>query len=178
MLEQQPDVERAERAEHEEEDDRREQPREDPCEPLHRRRRHDRGAVLQRQERIGLAQARARAVGGGEHAERPQLLLDEEADVVGADAAPEALGHDVGDLRLVALAVGGLGDEVQQLGELDDLPVRAAGEVRRVLEPRVLELAEQLDALGEARRERAWRALPARAGMASLGGHERRAPTR
>jgi hypothetical protein len=43
---------------------------------------------------------------------------------------------------------------VQQLGEQDDLPVAPAREVRRVLEAGVLELAKQLDALGEPRSRR------------------------
>ena len=46
--------------------------------------------------------------------------------------------------------VGGLGDVMQQRGELQHLPISATGEVRRVDEAGVLEAPEQLDAVGEA----------------------------
>jgi hypothetical protein len=57
----------------------------------------------------------------------------------------------LGDLAHRAAAVGTLGDEVQRLRELDDLPVRAADDPGRHLEAGVLVLADQLDAVGQVR---------------------------
>ena len=95
----------------------------------------DRRAELQREQRVRPLERGARPVGGGKHAERAQLLLDEEPDVVGADLAADVVRDGLGDRAVVALPVGGLGDAVEQLGELERLPVGAAGEVRRLLKP-------------------------------------------
>ena len=109
----------------------------------------DRPAMAEREQRLALGQLRRRPVGLREHAERAQLLLGELADVRRADAAPELLGDDGGDLLGVAAAVAARRDVVQQRGQLDHLPVAAAGQQRRLAEPGVLELADQLDAVGE-----------------------------
>jgi hypothetical protein len=55
----------------------------------------------------------------------------------------------LGDLGPVALAVDRLCQAIQDLGQLDDLPVRAARDEGRVLEAGVLELAGELDAVRE-----------------------------
>ena len=74
------------------------------------------------------------------------------------------------DLRTpIPLPVDLLGDEVQELGEPQDLPVHAARQVRRLLEARALVLADELDALGEPRHGRV-RGLPLlRLGLCSGG---------
>ena len=107
-----------------------------------------RPAVPERQQRRALLELRRAAVRGREHAQRPQLLVDQELDVVAGDAPAVLLGHDVGDRLDVALPVGRLGHQVQELRELHDLAVGAAREVRGDLEARALELADQLDPVG------------------------------
>ena len=111
-------------------------------------RRDDRDLELERQHRVGgllLRRLRARAC---QDSERRQLLRELE-DAVAVEAAPEPLGDAFGD-RIGVAAVHLLEDEVEELGQLDDLPVRAADEVRLLLEPRALVLADQLDAVCQA----------------------------
>jgi hypothetical protein len=95
---------------------------------------------------------RARAVGGGEDPERAQLLVGEHLDHVAGHAAADRVTERVGDRVEVAVAVDPLGQLVEQLRELDHLTVRAPDDVRRLLEARVLVLADELDAVGKARR--------------------------
>ena len=96
--------------------------------------RQQRAAVMQRRDRLALVERRRAAVAQGEDAERPQLALGDEGDLVGADrpAAPGA--HVMGDRVDVAPAVGGVGYGVEQLGQLDDLAVRAPRDEGRVPE--------------------------------------------
>src|SRR5439155_16525785 len=68
--------------------------------------------------------------------------------------SPEPLGGLRRDLVVRAPAVDGLGHDVEQLRQLDHLAVGAPCDVRRLLETGTLVLADQLDAVGEARRRR------------------------
>ena len=126
--------------------------------------------MAERQQRRALLELRRAAVGVREHPERAQLLLDEEGDVVAAHPPAEALRDDIRDRLDVALAVTRLGDQVEQLRELDDLAVGAARQQRRLPEARVLELPDQLDAVRELGRLRDGR----RGGDVSLEAHRRR----
>jgi hypothetical protein len=56
------------------------------------------------------------------------------------------------DLGVRALAVDLLGQRMEERSHLHDLAVGPAGQTRGLLEPRVLEAAEQLDAGGAPRR--------------------------
>ena len=105
-------------------------------------------AVAPRRTKPRRARARGAAVGAREHAQRPQLLVDQEPHVVARDAPAVLLAHDVGDRLDVALAVARLGHQVEELRELHDLAVGAAREVRGDFETRALELADQLDPVG------------------------------
>jgi hypothetical protein len=140
-----PDIERRDRQQHRHEHERRVQPSQEPRGAVGRLLRQHRPPVPEREQRHALLQPRRAAVGVREHAQRPQLLVDQELDVVAGDAAAVLLAHEVGDRVDVAPSVARLGHEVEQLRELDDLPVRAACEVRGDLEARALELADQLD---------------------------------
>jgi Bacterial extracellular solute-binding protein len=91
------------------------------------------------------------AILGLRHAERAQPL-DEHLRLVGSELDAVAAGRASCDLLVVAAAVDLLGEDVEQPLHLDDLPVRAAREIGRVLEPRALVLADQLHALGQAGR--------------------------
>jgi hypothetical protein len=84
-----------------------------------------------------------------EHTERRQLLLEEEADVVGGDGATEQSGHPSRHLSGVSLAVDALGDEVQDPADLDDPAVGVAQQVGRLLEARAAVGTEELGPEGE-----------------------------
>ena len=129
----------------------------------------DRAPVAQGEQRLALGQLRRRPVGLREDAEGAELPLGELTDVLAADAPPFPFGDDGGDLLGVAAPVAGLRHRVQQRRELDHLAVAAAGQQRRLAEPGVLVLAEQLDAVGEDEdlRVRGW----CRGGRDAGGGH-------
>ena len=127
---------------------------EDRGDRLRRSLRDQGGAELERQHRVGLLELGARPVGLGDDAERPELLLDQDLNVVRTDRAAELLGHALGDRRVVATAVDLLGDEVEETRHLNGLAVGAAGDVGRLLEAGLLVLADQLDSRGEARGDR------------------------
>ena len=88
------------------------------------------------------------ATGRREHPERPELLLHQDPNVIGADGAPELLAHPPSDLIEVLLSIGFGGDQVEQSGELDDLAIGSAGEVNLFLKSRALVLADKLGAFG------------------------------
>ncbi|MCF0091087.1 hypothetical protein B0E37_06206 [Streptomyces sp. MH192] len=92
---------------------------------------------------------------GNRHPERVQLLLDQIADVVRAELPPEPGADPVGDGLRVADAVDRGGHEVQQPGELHDLPVPPTGDVLGCGEPRALVLAVQREPRAEPRHSRA-----------------------
>src|SRR5207302_11371357 len=106
--------------------------------------RNERRAKLEREERIDLPKLGARAVGLGDHDERAELLLDEEADVVAREPALEAPAHAGADLVEAPPPVGLFGHHVEELRELDDLAVLATGDVGRLLEARALVDPDQL----------------------------------
>jgi hypothetical protein len=175
VREEEPGVEGEQRRQQHGEHRGREQPAEPASDPLHRALRHQRAAVPEGQQRVELAQRRARAVGRRHEPQRAQLALDEELDVVRADRAAEAPADVLRHGRLVTTAVGRLGHEVQQPAELDDLAVGAPREVRRLLEARALELAEELHSLGESRgRGLSRRRLGGRVGRGHADGPFRR----
>jgi hypothetical protein len=72
-------------------------------------------------------------------------------DVVRAHPALDRLADSSGNLLIRALAVGELRDGVEQRRKLYDLAVRAARNVRGLLEARPLVLTDQLDAVGKLR---------------------------
>ena len=123
--------------------------------------------MTQREQRRALVELGRAAVGGREHAERAQLLLDEELDVLPAHAASVALADNVGDRLGSRWPSQASATRKSSGGELDDLAVGAAGEQRGLLEARALELADQLDALCEPRRGRL-RSGAAAAAMSSV----------
>jgi len=78
----------------------------------------------------------------GHHTERRQLVDDEIGDLVGAQRPAEVAADQVRDGAGSPAAVDTAGDEVQQLGQLDHLPVGAPDEGGRLGEAAVLQLAE------------------------------------
>ena len=125
-----PDVEGRDREQQRQLDDGRVQPAQHAAARLTRRFGDQRLAVAQGEQRRTLVELRRAAVGQREHPQRTQLLLDEELDVLAAHPLAVRLGDGVRDRLGVALPVARLGDEVEQPGELDDLAVGAASEMR------------------------------------------------
>jgi hypothetical protein len=82
---------------------------------------------LQAEERIGLLDVGALAAHVGKHAERAQLVVDEGADVVGGDGLAVLVADAAGDVVVRRVAVTLVGDEVQELAELDLLAARYCG---------------------------------------------------
>jgi hypothetical protein len=170
VREEQPAVERDE-AEHDgDHHGRQEQRAEDRRQRVREPRGDDGGAELQRQQRVDLAQLRARAVGRGHNAERAQLLVDQQLDGGAVDAAAEGLADAAADLLGVTPAVRLLGHHVEQVRQLDHLAVGAADDPGRGLEAGVLVLADELHAVGEPRRRCGGR-LGAGRGRGRGGGH-------
>ena len=99
-----------------------------PMEPLGQ----DPSPETQGQERIGTSQGGIRPA-GLEEPEGLQLGLDEVVDVVRADRPAEIVGNRRCDLGGVACAVEQRGDQVQQPGDLDDLPVASPQQVLGLL---------------------------------------------
>src|SRR5207253_5166631 len=91
------------------------------------------------------------AVASGQDPERPQLAVNQRLNVVRTDAAPKLLGDGLCDLSIAPRAVAVGGHEVQEAGQLEDLPVGSPGEERRFFESGILVLPEQFEALSEAR---------------------------
>ncbi|HEX2024560.1 MAG TPA: hypothetical protein VHF00_07620, partial [Acidimicrobiales bacterium] len=85
-------------------------------------------------------------------------------------AEPEWAGHLGGDALEVAAAVDRLEGDVEQLGELHHLAVLAPDERGRLLEPRLLELADEGDAIGPLRDPRRAGRTRARRPTAVLNG--------
>ena len=108
-----------------------EQRRERGRDPSGHRRVGDDPSQAQRQQRVGLPELGLGAVGCAEQAERAQLGLGEEADVVLRHLTAVGRADHRGDLGEAALAVDGLEDQVEQRGQLDRLPVRASDQGRR-----------------------------------------------
>ena len=146
-----PDVERAEASEHGDHDRREEQGLEDLRDRVDDPLGDERGAQPQRQQRIGLLKLRLGAVRRRDHAQRLESLLDELAVIVRAHAALDRLADRGGDLLVRPLSVGELGDQVEERRKLDHLAVGAAHDVGRLLEPRPLVLADEVDTAREAR---------------------------
>ena len=134
------------RRHHHERDEQRQEGSRDPVD--HASRDHGR-AELQREQRIRRRDLGRGPVVLGQDSQGLQLLLDQVLHAVGIDPPAEHGGHLVRDLVQVAIAVQALRHEVQERRELDHLPVGAPHEVRGLLEPRSLVLAEQLDALAQ-----------------------------
>src|SRR5207249_1080605 len=85
--------------------------------------------------------------------DRAQLLLHEELRPLRVEAATDTWRDVLADCLVAPLAVDGLGDRVEQSWHLDHLAVTAAHDVRRLLEPRVGVLPDQLDAVCEPRHD-------------------------
>ena len=150
--EEEPEVERAEPGQHGEDHGRQEERPEDRRDRVDDALRDERRTELEREQRIRLAELLLGAVRGRDDPERAQLLVDQELRVLGADPALEGLRRALGDLGVVAAAVDLLGEHVQERGQLDHLSVGAASKVGRVLVARPLHPADQIDAVGQARR--------------------------
>ena len=147
----QPDVESDEG-----EDDRRHHRRPEQRPEERRRRAHEVGgnharAEAEREQRVDLLHLGGHAVALGDQAEAAQLPVEEHLDHLGVDAALDAVTQRLRDLGGVAPAVDLLGERVEDGRELDDLPVLAAREVRRLLEARVLVAPDELDLARQAR---------------------------
>jgi hypothetical protein len=87
------------------------------------------------------------ATGRREHPERPEPLLHQDPNVIGANDAPELVADPPSDLIEVLLSIGFGGDQVEQSGEPHDLAVVSAGEVNLFLKSRAFVLADKLGAL-------------------------------
>lgn len=88
--------------------------------------------ALEDQQEIGARSGNALLVllaGRDGQAEGLELVLHQILDIVRADLASEAATDPVGDGHRVAHTVDGLGDEVEQPGQLDHLPVRPADQI-------------------------------------------------
>ena len=104
----------------------------------------DDAAELEREQRVRPLQLGLAPVGPLEQPERAQRLAHQVVDVVGPDQPTGRLTDGVGDLGDRAPSVDGEQHLVQQRGELQDLPVRPAGEGRGLPVARPRHLAEQL----------------------------------
>ncbi|GAA3075260.1 hypothetical protein GCM10020000_70470 [Streptomyces olivoverticillatus] len=92
----------------------------------------------------------------GGDAERCELLVDEEGDVLGGELPARLTAEFIGDVRHDRLGAGpvasrpgavqSLDDLVEQGGQPDQLPVGAADQLGRLAVAGVLELADQLGA--------------------------------
>ena len=86
----------------------------------------DGGPEPQPEERIGLLGHRTAPVSLGQHAQRAQLVFDEELDLVGLEAAMN-LGRDlIGHLLVAVVTIGLGGHAVEQGRQLNDLAVGPA----------------------------------------------------
>ena len=141
-----PRVERQQAPERADHDRRAEQGRQRGGDRLHRLRPHDADPELQRQQGIEARERRRRSVAAGHHAQRVQLLLEDVADLVGADVQLELGSGPPRDLlqRLPRYRVRG--DDEEQARDLNDLPVGSSHVIGRLPERRPLDRSEQLGA--------------------------------
>ncbi len=103
------------------------------------------------QQRTGLAQV-VGGRGGTDDAERGELVVDQVVDVVDADRPAEGGADQGGDVGDAPDSVEEGEHQIEQAGQLDDLPVGAAHQVLGLVEGGGLVLAEQLGARGQAKR--------------------------
>src|SRR5205823_11060390 len=120
--------------------------------------RDDAGLQLEAERLGGAGGEEHDPVGAHGDPRGPELAGDQKVHVGRGhrtlELAPQ-VGRDVLD---IALPVDEVSDGVQELGKLDHPPVRAPGEISRLLEPTPLVAADELEAWGETgdgrRRER------------------------
>jgi hypothetical protein len=150
----QPGVERQQRSERDRDDRGAKEMAQHAADRVDGGRRDHRGAHPQAEDGVAALEVGRRAVGAGDDAERMELLLQQVGDLVRADAQIERgadLRRHVGEADLRA---GVLGDDVEQARQLHHLAVRAPHEMRRLLQRRAVDGAEQLAARQEAERMR------------------------
>ena len=112
----------------------------------------DPGPEPQAQEHgAGLGEGHSGGVVGGDDPERGEFVVDDVGDVVGAHGPVELDRDGGGDDGGGGVGGGGQGggDEVEQAGQLDDLPVTAAQQELGLGESGGLVHAEQLRARGQ-----------------------------
>ncbi len=108
----------------------------------------DGDAKSEAEQRVGPLGLGVTAVGAGEQAERSQLLGHQRSHVVRADALAGLFRDDGRHRRLVAGAVDGLEQGVQERCQLHHLPVATPREGRRDPVAGSRHLPDQLDAFG------------------------------
>ena len=89
---------------------------------------------------------------GGEQPERLEPVLDQEADVVGDDGATELVARALSHALEVPLAVDRQQDQVEQVGQVDDLAIATTDQVVRLFVSGAVVLSQQFGALGQPQR--------------------------
>jgi hypothetical protein len=113
----------------------------------------DLGPITQGQQRLRTGKRLVSDLSRiGEQAEGPELVLDEVADVFGDDGSIELFARLHSHTLEVALAIEAQEDEVEQVGQMEDLAVAATDQVVRLMVSRALVLPQQFGALGQSQR--------------------------
>ena len=105
-----------------------------------------------RQQRVGLREWWVGPVGVLQHTKRAELFLGEILDVVRTGGLADTFGNRCCDLLVRPLPVDAGDHDVQQVGELDRLARREPNDRGWLFETGMLELADELQPIGEFKR--------------------------
>ena len=112
----------------------------------------DLGPKAQGQQGLRTEESLVSNLSRSEQPERLEPVLDQEADVVGDDGATELFACARSHALEVPLAVERQQDQVEQVGQVDDLAIATTDQVVRLFVSRALVLSQQFGALGQPQR--------------------------